>query len=199
MKTEMKKIVIIYFTGTGHTAKVAEAVHEGATSVAGVEVESILIQGTDIVEGRYKNDATFEALLKADGIIFGTPTYMGGPSGQFKAFADASAGAWFGQAWKHKVAGGFTVSGNPSGDKLNTLQYLATLAAQHSMIWVNSDVFPSHYLGKTDGLNRLGSSMGIMAQDHNAQGEPAAIHPGDVLTAQRYGAHVAEIVLKLKA
>jgi NAD(P)H dehydrogenase (quinone) len=195
----MKNIVIIYYSGTGSTAKIAEAVGRGASSVADADVQIIAIEGKDITEGRYQNEDAFGKLAQADAIIFGSPTYMGGPAAQFKAFADASAGAWFGQAWKDKVAGGFTVSGNPSGDKLLTLEYLAVLAAQHGMHWVTVGQFPSHYLGKTDGVNRLGSSLGLMAQNTTPQGEPLAMHPGDILTAEAYGRRIMEVTAKLRA
>lgn len=37
---------------------------------------------------------TWEALLEAGAILFGTPTRMGGPSWQFKEFADAGSMPW---------------------------------------------------------------------------------------------------------
>src|SRR5580704_6542774 len=105
---------IIYFSGMGHTAKMAEAVHKGAASVAGVKANLIAINGDDIVKGRYQNDAVLAQLDASDAIIFGSPTYMGGPAGQFKTFADATAGRWFTKAWRDKLAAGFTVSSSPS-------------------------------------------------------------------------------------
>jgi len=195
----MKNIAIIYFTGSGSTGRLAEAVHAGAASVAGVQAELIAIAGKDITEGRYSNDAVFEKLNKADAIIFGTPTYMGGPAAQFKAFADASAGVWFGQGWKDKVAGAFTISAGPSGDKLSTLQYLFVLASQHGMIWAGNPGIPSFMLGKTDGHNRLGSTTGVMAQNTTPQGQPPVLDPGDQLTGERFGQRVAEVTLKLRS
>jgi NAD(P)H dehydrogenase (quinone) len=194
----MKKIVIIYFTGTGSTGKLAEAVHGGASSVAGVQAELISIDGKDIKEGRYSNDTVFEKLNQADAILFGTPTYMGGVAAQFKAFADATAGIWFGQGWKDKIAGGFTISGSPSGDKLSTIQYLVTLSNQHGMIWAGNPGIPSFYVGKTDGFNRLGSTTGVMAQNTTPQGQPPVLDAGDKLTAETYGKRVAELALKLR-
>src|SRR5271165_3049494 len=113
----MATVSIIYFSGMGHTAKMAEAVHQGATSVAGVKVKLIAIKGDDIVKGGYQNDAVLAQLDASDAIIYGSPTYMGGPAGQFKTFADATGAKWFTSAWRDKLAAGFTVSGSPSGDK----------------------------------------------------------------------------------
>ena len=58
-------------------------------------------------------------LASADGIAFGCPTYMGSVSAKMKAFMEHSSGAWYGAAWKNKVAAGFTNSASWSGDKLN--------------------------------------------------------------------------------
>ena len=51
----MTKVSIIYFSGTGHTTKLAEAVHKGAAEVPGVEAVIISLSGDDIVKGRYEN------------------------------------------------------------------------------------------------------------------------------------------------
>ena len=66
-----------------------------------------------------------EALGAADAIVYGSPTYMGGPAWQFKKFADASSKAWFGSAWKDKIGAGFTNSASVNGDKQAALTFLA--------------------------------------------------------------------------
>jgi len=38
-------------------------------------------------------------------MAFGSPTYMGGPAAQFKAFADATGDRWAARTWANKVAG----------------------------------------------------------------------------------------------
>jgi NAD(P)H dehydrogenase (quinone) len=70
----MKTITVIYHSASGHTAKMAEAVAKGAALVAGVKVQTINIEGKDIVEGRYKNDGALAQLDASDAIIFGSPT-----------------------------------------------------------------------------------------------------------------------------
>ena len=133
------------------------------------------------------------ALAQADAIVFGSPTYMGGVAAQFKAFVDAASSAWFAQQWKDKIAGGFTHSGSLSGDKQGTLLYLAINAAQHGMVWVGAGDLPSHYIGKTDGVNRLGSFLGVMGQSPMTMGQAeAALDAGDRLTAMSYGQRIAQ-------
>jgi NAD(P)H dehydrogenase (quinone) len=185
----MSTVSIVYFSGSGHTAKMAEAVALGVGSVAGVTVQLIALKAEDIVQGRYKNDAVIAQLDASDAIIFGAPTYMGGPAAQFKAFADATVGSWFQQKWRDKVASGFTVSGAPSGDKLNTLQYLHTLAMQHGMIWVGTGEMPT----QPNGVNRLGSWIGAMAQAQPDESPDAAPNDEDKLSGELLGRRVAQI------
>jgi NAD(P)H dehydrogenase (quinone) len=53
---------------------------------------------------------------------------------------------------------------------------------------------PSQYAGKDDGINRLGSFLGVMGQsDLNPNGGEAIVHPGDRLTAEKYGQRIATI------
>ena len=187
----MTTVSIINFTGSGHTGKLAEAVGRGAASVAGATVRLISIDGEDIVKGRYQNNALVASLETSDAMIFGSPTYMGGPAAQFKAFADATVGPWFAQTWRDKWAAGFTVSGVPSGDKFSTLQYFHTLAMEQGMLWVGLGEMPA----QPDGVNRLGSWGGAMAQagPNDPVDEP---NPGDILTAEKLGQRVATIAMK---
>jgi len=189
----MATVSIIYFSGGGHTAKLAESVNKGAASVAGVKTNLIAITGEDIVKGRYQNDAALAQLDASDAIIFGSPTYMGGPAGQFKIFADATAGRWFTKAWQDKLAAGFTVSSSPSGDKYNTLQYFFTLAMQQFMIWVGLGEMPL----QPNGINRLGAYSGAMGQAGQESPEVAP-NAEDKRTGEILGARVASLALKLK-
>jgi NAD(P)H dehydrogenase (quinone) len=182
-------IVIAYHSGYGHTKRVADFVQTGAASVAGAVVTMIDVTKID--------NAGWTALNAADAIVFGSPTYMGGPSGPFKVFADATSKAWFTGAWSNKVAGGFTCSLSMSGDKFSTLQYFVTLAMQQNMIWVGTGLPPSQTPGAPESINRLGSSIGVMAQADNVPPEQSP-PPGDLETARLYGIRIAEYAKKLK-
>lgn len=180
----MTTISVLYFSGSGHTAKMAEAVARGA-SASGAKVNLLAIRGEDINQGRYQNDALLAQLDSSDAIIFGSPTYMGGPAAQFKALADATGERWYLRKWADKVAAGFTVSGGPSGDKLSTLHYFFTLAMQHGMVWVGPNQLPSE-----DGVNRLSSYSGVMGQARQEEPEVAP-NPADKLTGEKLGERVA--------
>ena len=179
----MTRVVVAYHSGYGHTKKVAQAVLAGAGAVAGVHARLLDVTQMD--------DAGWQHLAAADAIVFGAPTYMGGPSGPFKMFADASAKAWFSHSWKDKIAGGFTCSLNMSGDKFNTLTYFFTLAMQHGMVWVGLGMMPPQTAGSLQELNRLGAYAGVMAQADNVPPEQSPPKV-DLDTAVAYGKRIAE-------
>jgi multimeric flavodoxin WrbA len=176
----MTKTVVIFHSGYGHTQRLAQFVADGA------DAQLITIDADGNI-----TDAEWAALDAADAIIMGSPTYMGMASWQFKKFADATSKKWFTSAWKDKVAGGFTISASPSGDKLSTLQYFITLAMQQGMVWVGQP-------DMNDGtINRIGSYSGVMAQVGPTS--PAEDIPqGDLDTAKAYGARVAQMAAKLR-
>jgi NAD(P)H dehydrogenase (quinone) len=187
----MSTVSTIYFTGFGHTGKMAEAVNKGVASVAGVKANLIALKGEDIAQGRYANESVMAQIDASDAVIFGSPTYMGGPAAQFKAFADASAERWFRSAWKDKLAAGFTVSGGPSGDKLSTLHYFFTLAMQHGMIWIGLPDSPQN----DKGINRLSSYSGVMGQA-GQESPDVAPNDADKLTGETLGRRVAAFAAK---
>jgi len=183
----MAEVVVVYHSGYGHTQRVAQAVAEGANA----ELLAIDADGNLPAGG-------MDTLNAADAIIFGTPTYMGGPSWQFKKFADASSKAWFARTWQDKVFGGFTVSASLNGDKGACLFQLQTLASQHGGLWVSLGMLPANSSAATrNDTNNLGGSVGLMVQCASDAGADA-IPQGDLNTARAYGERVARIAAKLR-
>lgn len=184
----MAKTVVVYHSGYGHTARMAKAVAEGAG--AGAELLAIDAEGNIPADG-------WDKLAAADAIVFGSPTYMGTVSWQFKKFADASSKAWFTQQWKDKLFAGFTNSATMNGDKLSTLHYLFTLAMQHSGIWVGTGLMPSNAkAAQRNDVNFVGSFSGAMAQSPS-DSSPDEMLPGDLETARLFGQRVAAVASRL--
>jgi len=181
----MTAIAIVYHSGYGHTQRQAEAVADGVNAVPGAKALLVPVAEAEANEA---------ALNAADAIIFGAPTYMGSVSAPFKTFMDWSSKAWFGQAWKDKLAAGFTNSASQSGDKFNTLVQLATYAAQHGMIWVSLGLLPgnNNSKGSPDDLNRLGGFLGALAQSNADEGPDKGPSKSDLATARHLGQRVAE-------
>ncbi|MGR4862653.1 flavodoxin family protein [Caulobacter sp. LARHSG274] len=188
----MSKVAIVYHSGYGHTAvlaeKVAEGVRDAGQTAVLLKIESAAQDFAPLID----------QITEADAVVFGAPTYMGDVSGVFKVFADATSSAFFTGAWKDKLAAGFTNSHSFSGDKAHALASLTILAAQHGMNWVNLGLAPPGVTAAERGpdtLNRVGSFIGLAAQSDNVSPEisPPA---GDRETARLLGVRVAEAAVR---
>ncbi|WP_046219050.1 flavodoxin family protein [Photobacterium halotolerans] len=182
----MKTIALVYYSGSGATHQMAEAIAQGAKTHPGIQVMRYRIAGEAIERGRLSDPDLFASLQQADAIVFGSPTYMGGPAAQFKAFADASSDSWSGQGWRNKLAAGFTVGGSLGGEQDSTLNYLFVLAMQHGMLWVGMDM-PNGYEDKS--INPLGRQLG--ASGHTPNGD---LSEADLTTAAHLGKRVAALL-----
>lgn len=185
-------IAIAHHSAAGHTARLAAAVADGARSLPGARASLVRVDAL--------GEQEWELLDDADAIVFGSPTHMGAPSAPFTAFAAATQSRWLADRWRDKVAAGFTNSGTISGDKLNTLQTFAILAAQHGMVWVGLDLKAGWATSDAgpDDLNRLGSWLGAMSHSPLDLGSDLAPRASDLATAAHLGRRVARIALELR-
>ena len=186
MTTRTPRIEIVFHSGYGHTRKVAEAVAAGSGG-------ALLEIGADgeLPEGGW------ERLDAADAIVFGSPTYMGNASWQFKKFADASSKAWFTHKWKDKLAAGFTNSASMNGDKAITMTWLLTLAQQHGMLWVGTGMMPSNR--KQDGrdaINYVAGFTGLLTTTPSDASVDEMVE-GDLATARLFGERIAQVAARI--
>ena len=187
----MKELAVIYHSAHGHTEHIAEHVAEGSRSVPSTRVHVLKAEAI----AREPDE-----LLDFDGLILGSPTYLGGVSGPFKSFMDSTGRLWRRQQLKGKLASGFTVSSLPSGDKQSTLLSMFVFAMQHGMIWVGNPIIPEQHAGVPydEAANRLGSWSGLMAQaGHSAPADSFA--PGDIKTARMFGRNFSLALHRLAA
>lgn len=181
--TQLSKCLsIVFHSPYGHTAKVAQHIARGATAL-GVDVACMDIAHID-----------WARLDASQAIVFGSPTYMGSVTADFKKFMDASSKRWKNRTWQGKLAAGFTNSGGLSGDKLSVLQQLNIFAMQHGMLWSGLPLMTTGHA--EHDLNRLSSCMGLMTQSDNA---PVEVTPpqGDLDTAVWFGEYLAGVLHRL--
>lgn len=169
-------ICIPYFTGSGHTARLAQHIATGCGAARLIDVENITA-------------ADWDALDAAPAILFGAPTYMGSTAARYDTFLEEASGRWIHLAWADKIAGAFTIATHPSGDKLSALVRLSVYAAQMGMIWVGSTDIGAPVNPELPGINRDGSWLGLMATASRDKSE--LITPEDAETARRFGARIA--------
>ncbi len=102
------RVLILYFSQSGNTEKLARKIAEGVQAVQGAET---LLRNTD--------DVTKEDFLQCDAIIAGSPVYFGSMAWQLKAVFDKFVGTR--AKMGGKVGAAFTTSGDPNGGKETTL------------------------------------------------------------------------------
>lgn len=184
----MTKIVVVYHSGYGHTQRMAQSVAAGASAeLIAIDAEGNLPEGA------------WDTLAAADAIVFGTPTYMAGPSWQFKKFADASSKAWFAHQWKDKLFAGFTNSATMNGDKGQTISYLMHLSMQHGGVWISTGMMPANTKASTrNDLNYVGGFAGALATSPS-DASAAEMAQGDLDTARAFGQRVAQAAKRWNA
>jgi NAD(P)H dehydrogenase (quinone) len=182
-----ENITVVYFSGYGHTQRVAEAVAAGAGArLLRVDKDGNLPSGG------------WEQLANSDAIVFGSPTYMGSVSWQFKKFLDETSKVWAVMGWKDKLAAAFTNSAGMNGDKASTLYALFTLAQQHGMLWVGTGLMPSNNkASKRDDINYVASFTGL-ATTTPADATPDEMVQGDLDTARLFGQRVTKTVERMR-
>lgn len=181
----MLHIAIPYYSGSGHTRKLASFVQKGIETERKVQAKIIDIEAI--------TEAEWGIMNQSHGIIFGTPTYMGSMAASFKLFLEKTSSTfWLKQLWANKIAAGFTIGSSPSGDKLNTLVSLSLFAAQHGMIWAGFNQIGSLYTKDRKDVNHDGSWLGFMASSN--QDKTKLIRSSDETSAHLFGKRLAKVV-----
>jgi NAD(P)H dehydrogenase (quinone) len=126
----MPKIIVIYYSRSGNTEKMAKAIGEG------VEKE-----GLEVVVKNVKN-ANVDELLKYEGIIIGSPTYYGTMAAEIKKLLDDSVK--FHGELESKVGAAFSSSANIAGGNETTVLDILNAMLIHGMI-IQGDPQGDHY------------------------------------------------------
>lgn len=127
----MAKVLVCYYSRTGHTEHMAEAVGKGVQRIKGAEVEV-----KPIIE------VEPHILLDYDAIVMGSPTYYGTMAAELKHLIDESV-AFHGQL-EGKVGGAFASSANVGGGNETTVLDILKALLVHGMI-VQGRATGDHY------------------------------------------------------
>jgi NAD(P)H dehydrogenase (quinone) len=149
----MAKVLIVYYSKTGHTEKMANAVEE-----------AIKQEGVEVVKKRVE-DVQADELLEFDGIIIGSPTYYGIMAWPIKKLIDESVK--FHGKLAGKVGAAFSSSANIGGGNETVILSILEALLIHGMI-VQGEPKGDHYgpvaINEPDeralkGCKRLGQSV----------------------------------------
>jgi NAD(P)H dehydrogenase (quinone) len=135
----MARILVVYHSESGHTARMAELVAQGV-SEAGGEADLRKVQDAPVAE-----------LTNYDGIIAGSPTYYGQMSAPLKQFFDESVKLHGKLAGK--AGGAFTSSALVGGGNETTILSILQAMLIHGMV-IQGTATSNHYgpvsIGKPD-------------------------------------------------
>ena len=126
----MAKALVIYYSRTGNTKKMAESVAEGIKN-----------EGMEVVIKEVK-DVDAGELLKYDAIAIGSPTYYGTMAAQIKELFDDSVK--FHSKLEGKVGAAFASSANVGGGNETTILDILNAMLIHGMI-IQGDPQGDHY------------------------------------------------------
>ena len=127
----MPSLLIVHYSRSGNTAKMAELVAEGAREVTGVDVQVASVA-----------DLTPDDLLQADGVIIGSPVYYGTMAAEVKQLIDDSV-CHHGKL-DGKVGGAFASAGGLHGGAETTVLDIVKCLMVHGMV-VKGDAKGDHY------------------------------------------------------
>ncbi len=196
-------VLIVFYSRTGSTEKMANAVAEGAKA-AGAEVRmrrardivgpEIMAQAAGWGEHSARMDAAYPAPTTqdaewADGIIFGTPTRFGNCSSELKAFIDSLGGLWFQGKLNGKAGAAFTSTATPHGGNESTIISLYNPLAHLGFI-----IVPTGYADPI--MFKAGTPYGA---SHVAGQNSAPPTPDELEVARYQGRRVTQVAGALKA
>jgi NAD(P)H dehydrogenase (quinone) len=133
------QVLVLYYSRTGNTKALAEAIAEGVKQVNGVDV---IVRTTDEVT---KGD-----FLDSQGIIAGSPVYFGTMASQLKKVFDDYV--VIRRKMENKIGAAFATSGDPTGGKETTLFSIIHAMLIYGMVVVGDPMEATgHYGVACDG------------------------------------------------
>jgi NAD(P)H dehydrogenase (quinone) len=132
----MGKILVQYYSETGHTQAMAELVAGGAAQIPGIEVRL-----------RTVVESTLEDVVWCDGLALGAPTHLGSIPWQVKKWWDVAVGDLWGKI-DGKFACAFSSEGGLGGGAELTCLGLMTILMNYGFLvfGVTDYVAPQHTL-----------------------------------------------------
>lgn len=200
----MTKVLVLYYSSYGHIEAMAEAVAEGARSVAGTTVDikrvpelvpEEVAAAAHIKVNQAAPIATPDELANYDAIIFGTPTRFGNMAAQMRNFLDQTGGLWFANALVGKVGSVFCSTASQHGGQETTITSFHTTLLHHGMVIVG---LPYTFKGNSEmGEISGGTPYGATTLAGN---DGSRMPSANELDGARFqGNHVAQIAGKLVA
>ena len=128
------QVLVLYYSRTGNTHKLAQAVSEGVESVEGVRC---LLRSTEEVKR--------EDFVESDGIIAGSPVYFGVMAAELKKVFDDFVSVR--RKTENKIGAAFATGGDASGGKETTMMSIIQAMLIYGMIIVGDPMSATGHYG----------------------------------------------------
>lgn len=148
----MPKLLVLFYSRTGHTAQLADAIAEGARGVRFTEVDVRRIDDlapASVIEhdaewkasrerlaAKYRTLGAVEELANYDGLVLGAPTRYGVMAAELKLVLDQTGPLWSAGRLVDKVGAAFTTVSTQHGGHETTLWSIMTPMANLGMILI---------------------------------------------------------------
>ena len=193
-------ILVLYYSQTGHTAKMAQAIARGIEMVDGIEARVRAVPSVstkpESVEPSIPSEgppyATYEDLHHCAGLALGSPTRFGNMSAALKYFLDGTSQFWQSGALIGKPAACFTSTASLHGGQESTLLSMQIPLLHHGMIILGVPYSETNLLSTTTGGTPYGPSHS--AGSDNSQ----SLSDAEKAICKTQGKRLAEVALKLR-
>ena len=198
----MAKVLVLYYSSYGHIERMAQAIAEGAASIAGTTVTlkrvpelvpEELARKSGMKADQSAPIATVDELAQYDAIIFGTPTRFGNMAAQMRNFLDQTGGLWAKGALVGKVGSVFASTATQHGGQETTITSFHHTLLHHGMIIVG---LPYSFAGLTrmDEITGGGPYGATTLASADGSRQPSE---NELAGARFQGRHVADIAGRL--
>lgn len=127
-------VLVLYYSRTGNTKQLAEAIARGVEEVEGVKC---VLKST--------SEVTEDDFVSADGIIAGSPVYFGTMAAELKEVFDKFVTRR--KEMENKVGAAFATAGDPSGGKETTIMSIIQAMLIYGMIIVGDPLDATGHYG----------------------------------------------------
>jgi NAD(P)H dehydrogenase (quinone) len=189
----MHDILVLYYSRSGHTAQLAQAIADGIDQVKGTQarvrtvpaVSAVITVAHSAVPPDGPPFATPQDLQECAGLALGSPTRFGGMASALKYFLEQTTPQWLSGSLAGKPACVFTSTGSLHGGQETTLTGMILPLLHHGMLivglpYTQPDLMATQSGGTPYGASHVAGADGkraITAEERrmaNAQGKRLA-------------------------
>ena len=192
----MAEILILYYSRTGHTKKLAREIEKGILSHESCDVKIRTVAPVTGKTTDFKEDnsviVTKDDLKDCDGLALGSPTRFGSMATPLKAFFDQTSDIWISGNLIDKPAAVFTSTSSMHGGQEATLLSMTVPLLHHGMIILGVPYSDNSLMETSTGGSPYGASH-LAGSDNKRR-----LSKEEMSAAKTLGKRLANAAIRLK-